>query len=91
MATARIRAFPNSPNSVRIAMDKHFRALIAEAKDENGIKKYQMADAAHISRPTFISKVKDPGAFTLEQVRAIAELANWTAEDIAKFIIGNRK
>lgn len=91
MATTRIRAFPNSPTSMRKAKDEHFRALVSKAKDENGINRYQIAEAAQVSRATFVSKMKNPGDWTLAQLRDIAELLGWTAADLEKIVIGGKK
>lgn len=82
------RTFPNSPHSQRLKKDETFRALVSRAKDERGIKRYQIAAAARVSKPTFVAKMKNPGDWTLEQLRDIAELLKWTPEDIAAVVIG---
>ena len=86
-ANVRIRALPSSSHSIRKAKDEHFRALISRANDENGVRKYQIAEAAKCSKPTFVAKVKEPGKFTLAEIREIAEFLKWTPADIAKFVL----
>lgn len=87
----RIRALASSQNSINKAMDAHFRALISRANDEDGIRKYQIAETAKCSKPTFVAKVKEPGKFTLAEIRAMAEFLKWTPDDIAKFVLNANK
>lgn len=83
---ARIRAFPNSPESVRKAKDKHFRALIAEASSERKVKKKDIASAAIMTAQSLRNKLERPETLTLGELRRIAGFLGWTSEELEKII-----
>ncbi len=86
MPNTRIRAFAHSPQSQKVAKDKHFRRLIDEAKTEKKIPKVKMAEKANVTRKTFAGYTESPEKMPLSVIRSLREQLGWTAEDLAKFI-----
>lgn len=85
MAT-RIRAFPNSPNSIKKAKDAHFRALVGRAHIENKIKKQDMAKAACMTVQSLRNKLDRPETITLGELRRMYDFLGWSLEDLSKII-----
>lgn len=80
------RAFPNSPHAIRKSKDETFRFLITNAKYEKKIKKNQIATAMNCTPQTLRNRLEKPESLTLAELRKIAELLGWTAEELAQII-----
>ena len=61
--------------------DVSFRATVAKQCEIRGYKKYQVAEKMGISKSTFYAKMRNPGTFSVTEMRNICSVLRFSVEE----------
>lgn len=70
------------------AADQGVRGALGRVKAEYGLTDAELARAAGIAPRTWSCRNRDPGRFTLAELRAMYPITRWTDEEIARMVRG---
>lgn len=68
-------------------MDRHFRAAYLAGLEMKGLKQKNIASLIGKTEKTVAHKRDHPGDMTVFELRAIAEMLNFTADQVASMIL----
>lgn len=66
--------------------DTLFRATVAKQCAMKGLKKYQLSDKIGMPHSTFYMKMRNPGKFTVDEMRGICASLQFSVEDKTSII-----